>query len=73
MSAMTMNEFLDRYIEGVPGSYYFCIEVIWGREISGGQFFYKKDARDMLLGKLVNFLDDPSKLLETQSKRKKVS
>jgi hypothetical protein len=61
---MSVN--LDRYIQGGPGSWYFQIELIWGREISGGQFFYKRDARNALAHKIENFLDDASGFLYTK-------
>jgi hypothetical protein len=60
---MTQNEFLDRYIQGAPGEWFFCIEIIWGHQISGGMFFRKQDARNLLLGKIVDFLDAPEDTL----------
>jgi hypothetical protein len=61
---MSLNEFLDRYIQGDPGYYYFQIEFIWGRGIHGGYFHYKRDARKNLLNKLIQVLDDPEKFFE---------
>ncbi len=55
---MRMNEFLDRYIQGEPGGYFFYIEV--GHEqIQGGMFTYKADARQLLLNKILDLLDGP--------------
>lgn len=73
---MTLNKFLDKYICGDRGFYYFQIEIIWGRSIEGGLFHYKEDARKLLLSKLTNFLDDPESFLYTKKeeprrKRKK--
>jgi hypothetical protein len=56
---MKLAEFLDRYIQGEPNNYYFNIEITNGRDISGGQFHYKRDARKALLSKIITFLDDP--------------
>lgn len=56
---MTPKEFVDNYIEGGPGNYYFNIEIIWGRSISGGSFYYKNDARNAFINKLMIFLNDP--------------
>jgi hypothetical protein len=61
-----MNVDLDQYIQGEPGSWYFDIEIIWGRTISGGQFFYKRDARNALARRIENFLDDPQSFLYTK-------
>jgi hypothetical protein len=71
-STMSINQFLDRYIQGEPGYYYFQIELIWGREISGGQFHRKQDARNSLLSKLISFLDDPNVLLSTKEKKNEI-
>ena len=60
MSSSKLNDFLDRYIEGEKNSYFFCI--LDGEDnymIQGGNFFRKQDARDCLLAKLVEFLDNP--------------
>jgi hypothetical protein len=65
-----LNQFLDRYIQGERGSYFFNIELIWGRTISGGQFRLRSGARENLLLKLTNFLDDPSALLHTKHEAK---
>jgi hypothetical protein len=59
-----MNEFLDRYIQGYPGHYYFTIEIMWGRNIEGGMFHYKKDARAALLNKIIDFLDNPEQFFK---------
>jgi hypothetical protein len=56
---MKMADFLDRYIQGEPNNYFFQIEIKFGKEISAGQFHYKRDARKALLSKLITFLDDP--------------
>jgi hypothetical protein len=61
-----MNKFLDRYIQGEPGSWFFCIELIWGRQISGGQFYRRSDARRALLNRLTEFLDDPEIFLSSK-------
>lgn len=73
---MTMNKFLDRYIQGERGYYYFQIEIMWGRTIQGGMFSRKADARKLLLSKLINFLDEPQAFIygrteEPRRKRKK--
>lgn len=54
---MTMNEFLDSYIGGGPGEYYFQVTAKDGYEINGGMFYRKQDARNLLLHKIINFLD----------------
>ena len=53
-----LNEFLDRYIQGDPNNYFFLIEFPQGKEISGGLFYSKSQARDNLLEKLTKMLDD---------------
>jgi hypothetical protein len=63
---MTPMELLNRYIQGDTGAYYFDIEIIWGRTISGGMFYSKVNARKALIIKLAAFLDDPSELLATK-------
>ena len=58
---MTLNQFLDRYIAGYPGFYYFDIPV--GRKnIGGGYFSRKANARSALLHKLVELLDGENKI-----------
>lgn len=66
-----MLEFLDRYIQGERGSYFFCIEPAWGVQIAGGQFFYKQNARECLQDKLIHFLDgyDPDPSLQEKKRR----
>lgn len=54
---MSMTEFLDRYIQGERGSWFFTLELPGGVQISGGSFYMKQHARDNLLSKLVKFLD----------------
>lgn len=66
---MKMNDFLDRYIQGDEKYYYFDIEIIHGKNIQGGQFHYKKDARKLLLKKLIDFLDDPETFMEKKNVR----
>lgn len=61
-----MNKFLDRYIQGSPGAWYFEIEIVWGICIKGGLFHYKQDARNLLREGLVEFLDDPVEFLSVQ-------
>ena len=61
---------LDQYIEGTPGAYYFCIELIWGRQISGGCFYYKRDAIACLERKLHEFLDAPELVLYTKPRKR---
>jgi len=53
-----LNGFLDRYIQGDPNHYFFLIEFPQGKEISGGLFYSKSQARDNLLEKLTKMLDD---------------
>jgi hypothetical protein len=65
---MKLSDFLDRYIQGEPHNYFFQIEIMWGRNIDGGQFHYKVDARKALLSKLITFLDDPELFLNPKKK-----
>jgi hypothetical protein len=66
---MTITELADRYIAGEPGFWHFQIEIMWGREISGGMFHRKQDARPALIAKLVKFLDDPEAFLRPKSEK----
>ena len=53
---MTLNQFLDRYISGGPGFYSFDISV-GHKDIIGGYFQRKANARSVLLNKLIELLD----------------
>jgi len=50
-----MQHFLDKYIEGEPGSYFFNIDQTKG--LSGGSFYLKTHARRALQLKLEKYLD----------------
>jgi hypothetical protein len=72
---MRIYDLLDRYIYGEKGYYYFDIELMWGRNISGGLFHRKDDARRALFNGIVRFLDDPHKYIGPEpkiSKKKKL-
>jgi hypothetical protein len=60
---MKMNDFLDRYIQGEPGGYFFDIEIMWYRNIQGGMFSYKAQAREYLLNRIITFLNNPEHFL----------
>lgn len=67
---MKMNDFLDLYVAGSPGEYYFQITAKDGYEINGGMFYRKQDARNLLLNKIINFLDgDDVDLVDDDSAR----
>lgn len=70
---LKINNFLDRYIQGEPNYYYFNIELINGKTISGGHFHYKQHARDNLLMKIQQMLDKPEEFFHPNAtmKRKK--
>ena len=63
-----MASWLNKYIQGERGSYFFQIELIWGREISGGMFLYKQDALSCLQTKLEIMLNDPDTFFHSKSK-----
>jgi hypothetical protein len=65
---MTMTQFLNRYIQGEPGEFYFQIDFTRG-QISGGYFFNKHDARKALLGRLIHLLDNSGTFLPAESRR----
>lgn len=48
-----MTQFLDQYISGEPGYWYF--DICDG--IQGGAFYRKTDARKALLNKIIAFLE----------------
>lgn len=52
---MTMTDFLDQFIDGEKGYYYFDFEV-GHTHIMGGAFYKKQDAREILLDKINRFL-----------------
>ncbi len=58
---MTFNQFLDRYISGGPGFYSFDISV-GHKDIGGGYFSCKANARSALLNKLIKILDGEDKV-----------
>lgn len=54
---MSMNEFLNRYVQGRPGEYYFQLEHEYLGSFSGGYFYRKQDARLALLARIICILD----------------
>jgi hypothetical protein len=56
---MNVTDFSNQYIQGEMGHYWFQIELPLGKEISGGQFYRKKDAVAHFLDRLSYYLDDP--------------
>jgi hypothetical protein len=51
--------FFDEFIQGGRGAYYFQIELPRGRQIAGGYFHYKSEARNELRRQMQHFLRDP--------------
>jgi hypothetical protein len=51
--------FFDEFIQGARGAYYFQIELTRGRQIAGGYYHYKGEARVELRKQLKTFLRDP--------------
>lgn len=50
---MTMTQFLDQYISGESGYWYFAL----CDEIQGGAYYRKVDARRALLSKIMELLE----------------
>lgn len=61
--------FFDEFIQGVRGAYYFQIELTRGRQIAGGYFHYKSEARVELRRQLQKFLRDPIAFFVTPTPR----
>lgn len=68
---MTKNEFLDRYIQGRLGNWFFEVELTRGRCIEGGYFDLKQDARDALLDEIIILFGDGEAFFRPTKKLKK--
>ena len=56
---IAQDGFFDEFLQGQRGAYYFQIELTRGRQIAGGYFYYKAEARVELRRQLQKFLRDP--------------
>lgn len=61
--------FFDEFIHGARGGYYFQIELTGRRQIAGGYFHYKAEARVELRRQLQKFLRDPIGFFVTPTPR----
>jgi hypothetical protein len=64
---VTKNEFLDRYIQGGPGNWFFQIDLL----IEDGYFYRKQDARNALLNRIITLFDDNQAFFHQTKKFKK--